>query len=90
METKMTEILVRGRVRGQAADTAKLHVGSRGFGIFAALLRAVYEARRRQAERDIRRHQYLLDRYAPAPLREQFVDPSSGHWMVSDLMRQPR
>jgi hypothetical protein len=25
---------------------------------------AMHEARRRQAERDIRRHQYLLDRYA--------------------------
>jgi len=28
---------------------------------------ALYESRRRQAERHMRRHQYLLDRYATTP-----------------------
>jgi len=39
-------------------------------GIFTTLLRALHEARRRQAERDLRRHQYLLNRYASPPVRE--------------------
>jgi hypothetical protein len=77
-------------VRGQAAGAASLHAGTRGFEIFAALLHALHESRRRQAERDIRRHQYLLDRYASPLLREQFVDPSSGHWVISGLMLRRR
>ncbi len=72
-------------VRDQVAEVAKLHADASGFGIFAALWRALHESRRRQAERDIHRHQYLLDRYASPALREQFVDPASGRWMVSGL-----
>jgi hypothetical protein len=33
------------------------------------LFLAMQESRRRQAERDIRRHQYLLDRYARPPMQ---------------------
>ena len=80
----MTEALARDQV----AAVANLHAGVRASRFFAALLRALHEARRRQAERDIRRHQYLLDRYASPALREQFVDPASGHLMVSGLARQ--
>jgi hypothetical protein len=67
-------------MRGHAAEAANLHFGAcpfgsqarrRGFGIFVGFLRALYESRRRQAEREIRRHQHLLDRYARSPLREQ-------------------
>jgi hypothetical protein len=85
-ETNVTETLAPA----QAAKAGSLHVGTRVFEIFAALLYALHEARRRQAERDIRRHQYLLDRYASPQLREQFADPSSGHWVVSGLTPQRR
>jgi hypothetical protein len=35
-----------------------------------AIFLALHESRRRQAERHIRRHQYLLDRYAAPPSRD--------------------
>ena len=82
----MTEVLVRG----QSSRAATADVGAPSVGIFTALLRALHDARRRGAERELRRHQYLLDRYATPLLRGQFVDPSTGQWMVSGLLQQRR
>ncbi len=41
-----------------------------------ALLLALQESRRREAERHIRRHQHLLDRHAaPQPLEQSEIEP---------------
>lgn len=65
---------------GHRALTVDLHIGAApkgahpgrfGLGIFWVLLRALHESRRRQAERDLRRHHHLLNRFARPPMRER-------------------